>query len=29
VTDVFLHGKATEMMELIAESLFTSSLDDN
>jgi NAD-dependent deacetylase len=29
VTDIFLQGKATEMMELLAEVLFTPSLDNN
>jgi NAD-dependent deacetylase len=29
VTDIFLKGKATEMMELLGEALFTPALDDN
>jgi NAD-dependent deacetylase len=29
VTDIFLQGKATEMMELLAEALFTPSLDND
>jgi NAD-dependent deacetylase len=29
ITDIFLQGKATEMMELLAEALFTPSLDND
>jgi len=29
VTDIFLQGKATEMMELLGEALFTPSLNNN
>jgi len=29
ITDIFLQGKATEMMELLAEVLFTPSLNNN
>ena len=29
ITDVFLQGKASEMMELLVEGLFASSLDNN
>jgi NAD-dependent deacetylase len=29
ITDIFLQGKATEMMELLAAALFTPALDDN
>ena len=29
ITDIFLQGKATEIMELLAQALFTPSLDNN